>query len=284
LPRPLWLLLLTAWGCGRLGYDAVSVRAGSPDAAPAAASDGARVEAGPVIPGPDAAVPPGPPPATGVIIIGESTASSFPFVYNGSAQPAGDVVRLILGGGKSAGSAFLRRPFGLRDATTFKIDFAFRVYAGDGTVGGDGLALVLQSSNAGSSALGLLGGNLGYAPIQPSVGVELDTFMNPTDPNNNHMAIDVDGDTVNSRQVASNLPFDINDGVTHHVWFEYDGPSKTVRVYASANSTKPAQPLLTDTIDLVARLGSQMYVGFTSATALFTNTHDIETLGYDFRY
>ncbi len=64
---------------------------------------------------------------------------------------------------------------------------------------GDGLAFVIQNSNAtdptmgasgsGLTAVGAGGGGLGYSGINNSLAVEFDIFDDPWDPNSNHVAV-----------------------------------------------------------------------------------------------
>jgi len=210
---------------------------------------------------------------------------------NGNAQQAltadGSVLRLVPAADFQAGSAFRTTPVGI---SKFSTSFQFRM-TGNGSDGGgpfgydgqgqgaDGIVFVLQ--NAGLTALGGSGGQLGYsndysgAPgITPSVGVEFDTFDNPElgDADSNHVGIDING-TVFS-VVAQGMPGRFDDGNLWTAWVEYDGT--VLRVWVSADGIRPAVPTLTYTVDLPAILGSTTaFAGFTSATGLDFENADI---------
>jgi len=74
-------------------------------------------------------------------------------------------------------------------------DFTFDVFLGCSDGGADGVAFVLQplSTNAGSA-----GGGLGYAGINPSVAVEMDTYQNGGEPSFDHIGIQANGSVVHS--------------------------------------------------------------------------------------
>jgi hypothetical protein len=63
----------------------------------------------------------------------------------------------------------------------FTTTFKFQLSPTAGTCPADGIAFVIQNSDAGTSALGAVGGSIGYTNITNSVAVEFDTFTNPGD-------------------------------------------------------------------------------------------------------
>jgi hypothetical protein len=89
---------------------------------------------------------------------------------------------------------------------------------------GDGVALVIQNSNAtdgsmgasgaGITALGAGMGGVGYAGINNSLAIEFDIYQDPWDPTSNHVAVQSCGQNFNS---PVHLPGDYTIGNNHHV-------------------------------------------------------------------
>ena len=89
---------------------------------------------------------------------------------------------------------------------------------------GDGLALIIQNSNAtdgtmgasgsGISALGAGNGGVGYAGINDSLAIEFDIHGDPWDPTSNHVAVQSCGPNFNT---PVHLPGDYTIGDNHHV-------------------------------------------------------------------
>jgi hypothetical protein len=160
---------------------------------------------------------------------------------------------------------------------TFSSVFEFRITNpgglpdGTGQSGADGLTLTLQT--ASPTALGVLGGSLGYGGITPSVTIELDTWDNGAiDAGTNHVGISVNGD-VNSVAKAA-VPGRFDDGTVWTVWVDYAGMVLDVRV--SNTGVRPAAPTVSHSIDIPAILGSgAAFVGFTAATGAAWGDHDV---------
>jgi len=133
--------------------------------------------------------------------------------------------------------------------------------------GPDGLVFCLQSS--GTAALGLNGGNLGYYGIQPSIGVEFDTYdetvlgPNTYDYPADHVAI-----------LNNGLAYQLNSHLAHAsaslngnrltAWIDYDGSN--LLIYLSNDpTTKPGTALINYGIDLgyIFTGGNPVYAGFT---------------------
>jgi hypothetical protein len=125
------------------------------------------------------------------------------------------------------------------------------------------MAFVLQNSAAGADALGGTGGRIGYDTIGNSLAIEFDSLRNPTDIGVNTIAVAIDGNWQNE-QTEAPAGFDMNNGVLHYAWVDYDGGSDTLKVYLSTSSTKPASAKLTTQIALDQIVGSSAYVGFSA--------------------
>ncbi len=192
---------------------------------------------------------------------------------NGSTRVSNGVLVLTPNAGNQAGSAFLTAPVPVSEGTSFSSRFVFRMNGtGDGA---DGMTFVLQGSAA--TALGAAGGGEGYEGILKSLAIELDTYTGGTDPNANHIGILTNG-VVSPHLNTATPSFDMENGVSHTLWVDYDGPSDTLRVYIvqGVSSTKPASPILTQTaLKLASIVGPSAWMGFTGATGGSTNTHEV---------
>ncbi|PYJ59783.1 MAG: hypothetical protein DME24_11860 [Verrucomicrobia bacterium] len=193
---------------------------------------------------------------------------------NGNAAIIGGVLRLAPNLANQVGSAFLSSPLAIGPNSSINTRWVFNI---NGSAdGADGLTFVIQGN--GATSLGLVGGGLGYDGIGKSVAVEIDNYQGPGDPNANHIGILSNGNVVT--HLATFTPgWDLEDGQSHTVWVEYDGPANELRVYAAQGivSQRPASPVLTASIDLPALVGGQAWFGFTGATGGLFNNHDIET-------
>lgn len=184
---------------------------------------------------------------------------------NGNAAQAGDVIRLTPASASQAGSAFTDDKV-LNPEKSFKTHFRFSMHDSSGSPG-DGMAFVLQSN--APTALGDLGGGLGYGGISPSIAVEFDIFDNgDDDPGDNHVALMQNGNAGN--HLASETPsFDLY-GAPHTAWIIYNASKKALKVYVAKNKSKPANPLFSFKKNLGNALGGKAYAGFTAATAVPT--------------
>ncbi|MDI1312732.1 putative Ig domain-containing protein [Prosthecobacter sp.] len=203
--------------------------------------------------------------------------ASFPSAaglqLNGSTSVSNGVLVLTPNTGNQAGSACLTAPVPVSEGTSFTSRFVFRMKGtGDGA---DGMTFVLQGNAA--TALGAPGGGEGYEGILKSLAIELDTYAGGTDPNANHIGVLTNG--VVSPHLGTTTPtFDMENGESHTLWVDYDGPSDTLRVYIvqGISTTKPATPILTQTALKLANLvGPSAWMGFTGATGGSTNTHEV---------
>lgn len=207
---------------------------------------------------------------------------------NGSAAQAftgdGAVLRLTPALPGQSGSAFGTTTL---NATTFSTYFRFRITDPGGTLfdgntdpGADGLVFVVQSVSA---SIGGAGAGIGYAGINPSIGVEFDTWHNSAnnDPDSNHLGIDVNGSVYHTTH-AHTLPVAtrFDDGNIWHAWIDYDGT--TLEVRTNQTGIRPGASMLSRTLDIPTLLGvSNAYVGFTSGTGADWGNHDI--LAWEYR-
>lgn len=153
-------------------------------------------------------------------------------------------------------------------------NFTFDVFLGCNDGGADGIAFVLQplSVNAGSS-----GGGIGYAGINPSLAVELDTYQNGGEPSYDHMAIQRNGNVSHSggSMLAGTVPIsassnNVEDCAWHQLNVVWDPTTNTMTVYFDGVQR------LSYTGDIINNIfggNPNVYWGFTAATGGANNEH-----------
>jgi hypothetical protein len=219
-------------------------------------------------------------PATAQIDFGDfCTAPGLTLNGNaGTLTPNSDCTLRLTSGLAQSGSAFTTTPFSLAADASFSTFFCFElsepVGIGDADgIGADGIVFAVQTQ---SDSVGGGGGGIGFAGVAPSLGVEFDTFFNgsSSDPNGNHVGIDLDGDLVSvlTAPVAARM----NDGDLFCAWVDYNGARDELEVRLSQGQSRPTTPILVYSIDLPAQLGTtDAFVGFTSGSGSGGNKHEI---------
>ncbi|NND97094.1 MAG: DUF4347 domain-containing protein [Pirellulaceae bacterium] len=195
-------------------------------------------------------------------------------ILNGSAVGTGGVLRLTDTALNQAGTAFYDTAIPINADTSFQSQFTFRIAAGGGGNGADGMTFVVQGDPAGSLAIGQTGGGLGYAGINNSVAIEFDTYANADDVNDNHLSVLVNGN-VATPIATKTYAVDLNGGADKYAWIDYNGTNNVLAVYLSETATKPTNPLLVTNVDLLGIVGSQAYAGFSAGTGGLANNHDL---------
>jgi len=159
--------------------------------------------------------------------------------------------------------------------TPFYVDqftCTFDLYVGDSTSGADGITFAVIDTTNGLNALGYAGGGFGYLGIGSSFAIEFDTFYNSgyyppgvtiTDPNANHVGIDVDGD-VTSLAADPSIPT-LEDGVVHSAQIVFN--SGNVRVYLDSNMRLDYD---------LSGYPSIAYLGFTGGTGDLANLQYVD--------
>jgi hypothetical protein len=206
---------------------------------------------------------------------GESSAN---LQLNGDASIIDDALRLTLPERGSSGSFFTTNAIALGTGNEFSVFFQVRI-SGSGGIGdedgqgADGLVFVIQTV---SNSLGSSGGGIGIQGISPSVAIEIDTFENGeyNDTNGNHVGIDINGNLESVVSVIEARRF--NDGQIWNVWVDYAESDDLLEVRWALESSRPNEPMLTYSIDLVDLLGqNQAFIGVTSATGSGWGNHEI---------
>ncbi|NVK56009.1 MAG: hypothetical protein HWE26_10360 [Alteromonadaceae bacterium] len=203
---------------------------------------------------------------------------------NGNAAQVGDVLRLTSDTSGQAGSAFSTNAIALSADVSFSAFFSFNIsglggFGDSDGPGADGLVFTMQTvSNTAGSA----GGGIGFDGLGESLGVEFDTWDNgtPTDPNGNHVGVNLDGNVTSVTTV--NEPTRFNNGSDWFAWIDYDGTIDELSVRYSQTSVKPTLEAIIYNVDLTSIFDStDVFVGFTSATGSAYNNHDINSFSFN---
>ena len=198
-------------------------------------------------------------------------ANLFQINGNASNNSTNSSMELTASEYNKAGSAFWKNKLNLKSTYSFSSYFSAKI--SDHKAGGaDGIAYILQNN---TSTFLSTGGGIGYDGISPSVVVEFDTYKNAWDPDANHVAIIIDGKSDHSNSpVVATMPFDMKTVGNFHVWVDYNGTVLEVRV--SLNDVRPANPVVSKTIDLKAKFGSSpLFIGFSGSTGGSASHHEI---------
>jgi Legume lectin domain/MBG domain/Abnormal spindle-like microcephaly-assoc'd, ASPM-SPD-2-Hydin len=220
-------------------------------------------------------------------------------VNNGSAN----VLRLTPASFLQDGSAYYATPLSLSSAFTTQFTFQFTQVSPNGVGSADGISFIIQGSPATDTALGFLGGGIGYGGddlnlfpskgISNSLAIEIDTYRNPWDPATPHMAAmscltgynssHHGGKCANGTKAGSDptiainsaLPSNVLDGKQHTVIVKYQLPCPGCQ---NLTVQLDGQQVLAVSFDL-ATLGldanDDAYIGFTAATGGGFEDHDI---------
>lgn len=222
--------------------------------------------------------------------IGAPAAVTLPNL-SGTAATVSGVTRLSSATGivPSSGAAWTATQQVL--APGFAAEFDFRI--SPQTAGsGEGFAFVMQ--NVGATARGGDGGNLGYGGLSNSLAIEFDTHQDVanSDPAFDQVSVHARTTAVNTASEIASLgaslnaadsvrgtPFNINDGVDHHVKITYQpGPQDPsnpapvlgwLRVYLD-NHPGPVADVQIDNQLLQQLFGGTAFVGFTAGAAIGT--------------
>ncbi|MCG2840018.1 PEPxxWA-CTERM sorting domain-containing protein [Sandaracinobacter sp. RS1-74] len=221
--------------------------------------------------------------------ISATPASALSLVYNDFSNTSGlslngqsstavdaagrDVLRVTRSAYNQSGSVFSTTPVTLGADVSFSTRFTFNFNTPLGG-GADGLVFVVQTN---SNDVGGYGGGIGYQGVPNSVGIEFDTWDNGQgwgDPDANHVGIDLNGNISSVKVITS--PFTLDEGGDLTAWVDYNGATKLLEVRLANSLTRPAEALLSYSVDLVSVLGTpDAFVGFTSGTGSAAANHDV---------
>ena len=182
------------------------------------------------------------------------------------------------------GSGIWNQKITLPANNSFSTFFTYQI--DQNTSRADGMTFLIQQS--GTTAIGGSGQNLGISGINTSVAVEFDTYQNGGDPDNNHIAIDLNGNTSHSTGVVASInksTLDLADSKLKYVWIDYNGSTNLFEVRIGTSNSRPATATLSTTINLATTLsGHNVYVGFTGATGGSVERHSITSFYFINQY
>ncbi len=190
--------------------------------------------------------------------------SGLPLTLNGGAALIGSSLGLTDGNLNEGRSAFLTTPVNIQQFNT-SFNFQFTNAAADG--------FTFTIQGAGPTALGVIGGGLGYQGIPMSVAVKFDLFSNSGE-GADSTGLYTDG--ASPTIPAINLtPTGINlhSGDVFNAQLTYNGTTLTVVITDTATNATATQ---TYTVNIPAIVGGPTaYVGFTGASGALTSVQQI---------
>lgn len=197
--------------------------------------------------------------------------------YNlaGSAQPQPSEGCYLLTEDKThqGGAVWNRQQINLQRSMTWQFTVNFGTRVADGA---DGIAFVLQ--NRGPNVVAQTGEYFGFTGISPSLGIEFDTHINPTDPSFDHMAIQRDGNVNHFSPLnlagpvrATRPGATLKDGRNHTVKVQWDATRKRLEVQIDCEK-------LAVNIDLVNEIfggNPNVWWGVSASTGGATNNQSV---------
>ncbi len=186
------------------------------------------------------------------------------FLFSGSATLQGECILMTPNAQGQIGCAWFN------DLTDFSAPFTHNMTVNFGNIdanGADGICLVYQNNS--SAICGTSGEGIGALGIGNSFIVEFDTWQNLNlgDPFNDHAAININGDFMNTINGPVDLG-NIEDGAEHDISFSWDPGTMSYEVYFDG------MLILSGVYDIVANcFGGDpfAYWGYTSSTGGATN-------------
>ncbi|PIN12566.1 Serine/threonine protein kinase [Handroanthus impetiginosus] len=164
---------------------------------------------------------------------------------------------------------------------SFSTSFLINIYRLDNSTPGEGLAFVIVPDlhlpeNSSGQFLGLTNSSTDGHAANKVVAVELDTFKQEFDPDDNHIGIDIN--SVRSNKTEPLTPHDItlapeSGAKFYNVWVDYNGTNKLMEVYIAEQKEKdgptppkPNSPILSADLNLVDHVSQYSYFGFSAST------------------
>jgi len=218
---------------------------------------------------------------SGVINFGSGFTTGS-MILNGKATVNGTRLRVIYGGVNEHSAAW----FGtLTNASAFTNDFSFQLTGGTAPTG-DGFMFVIQ--NSGTTALGPVGGGLGYGPDNPgktdptsilkSVGIKFDLYSNNGE-GVNSTGLYLNGASPTTPAVTIPTTVNLHTTDTFNVHMVYDGTTLTMTI---TDSVTAASFTTSWTANIPGALGSSFgYMGFTGGTGGSTVIADVISWTYN---
>ncbi|KAF2291660.1 hypothetical protein GH714_027949 [Hevea brasiliensis] len=164
---------------------------------------------------------------------------------------------------------------GAARVASFNSSFLINVFRVSNTSGpGEGFAFLISPDlslplNSEGQYLGLTNSTTDGDSSNGIVAIELDTFKQDFDPDDNHMGLNIHSVRSNKTVSLSNFGIQIAPVGTkvYMIWVHYDGVQKVLQVYmAERAKAKPTTPVLTADLDLKGLVNQNSYFGFAAST------------------
>ena len=214
---------------------------------------------------------------TGVSFTGGFSTASSSMIFNGSTKLNDTRLQLTDGLSNEAGAAWFNTPVNIQNFTN---NFSFQL----ANPSADGFTFTIQ--NAGLTALGPIGGGLGYGPDAPggaggiakSVAIKFDLY------DNNGEGPDSTGLYTNG--ASPTIPFtdlsttriNLHSGDTFSVNMVYNGTTLTMTITDGVTGASFQKSWTVNIPQIVG--GNTAYVGFTGGTGGLTSSQKIETWSF----
>lgn len=191
---------------------------------------------------------------------------------NGNAAQAGTSLRVVPSVDTQAGTFYRTDALTLDGATGFSSAFEFLVTTDPSSAGApDGFSFLLQ--NVGIHALGASGQGLGYVGLAPSVAVVfrgrdpsfIGVISGGIDPADLPIPFNPPGATAFTEGAFY--------GTSQFAWVDYT--PGTLKVYLAPTAVKPANPVMSASLDLYGAVGPQAFVGFGAGNGAGYGSQDI---------
>lgn len=164
---------------------------------------------------------------------------------------------------------------------SFNTSFLINIFRPKNETAGEGLAFIISPdlslpANSSGRYLGLTNSSTDGNRLNKVVAVELDTFKQDIDPDDNHIGIDIN--SVRSVRTASLTPLNMTlapiGARFYNIWVDYDGVGKVMEVYIAEQAEKtgptppkPGSPILSvPDLDLTKHVNQYSYFGFSAST------------------
>jgi gliding motility-associated-like protein len=209
------------------------------------------------------------------LMAGFAFAQSGPYILNGSVtKDKCNCYTLTHGNEAEKASLWNSEQIDLNSS----FDYVFRVNFGCNDLeGADGIAFILQPF---STSLGADGQGMGFAGIDPSIGITLDTYQNLNDPSYDHISIQLNGQVEHGNDLAgpvraSDTSDNIEDCKWHLLRIVWD--AQNLKISAYFDNILRVQANI-DIVKTVFNNNPHVYWGFSAATGGSANVQQVCSL------
>ncbi len=169
----------------------------------------------------------------------------------------------------SSGSIWYKHPIDLQKPFSIRLS----IMAGcQNDVGADGMVFAFATR---ANRLGYRGEGIGYSGLSPSVGIEIDTWLNEHlgDPSEDHLAIMINGRIGHWNDLAGPVIIEnIEDCKRHGFYVNWSPSNHRLSVEIDGKEVIAAT---FDLVNKVFRGNSLVFWGVTAATGRYNNIHEV---------